>query len=213
MLDMDRPTDFNRRHDGLEEFLMACVCVAGKSAHVQADRLTAFLAAIPRVLGEANTPFAKVRRADAGGTLRARLEAVGMGKYDLIERSFRAMAADPGLDLFKAGVADLMRLPGVGMKTARFFVLHTRPDTRVAVLDTHLRKHLVGEGFAPPAFPPSSPLVYRVREETVLRLVDRAGLTPAEYDLAAWSAHRRPPAARGPRPGRRGRTPALQSPA
>jgi thermostable 8-oxoguanine DNA glycosylase len=132
-----------------------------------------------------------------------------MGKYDLIERSFRTMATDPTLDLRKAGIGDLLRIPGVGMKTARFFVLHSRPDTQAAVLDTHLRKHLKELGYEPPAFPPVSPLVYRVWEDTVLRLVDRAGLTPADYDLTAWMDHRRPPpAGRGSPAGRRARCPA-----
>ena len=45
MIDMDRPTNFDRTDRELEEFLMVCVCVAGKSAHSQAARLARFLSA------------------------------------------------------------------------------------------------------------------------------------------------------------------------
>lgn len=208
MIDLDEPTDFARKRAGLEEFLMAAVCVAGKSAHVQAGRLHRFLYESPtgREFG-ASAPFDKVRMMVFRRELHRELVRVGMGKYLLISTSFREMVRDLDLNLRKCPWQRLTEIPGIRPKTAKFFVLHSRPDQRLAVLDTHMHKKLKAEGYDPPAFPPANPFYYAFWQDVVLRLADAAGASPAAFDLASWREFRRPPpgSRRGPPAGRSGR--------
>ncbi len=194
---MDRPTDFNRSVAELEEFLMAGVCVAGKSALTQARRLGLFLRSPFLAKSELGlSPFEKVKALSARSRLYDVLVQVGMGKYSLITQSFRAMTRDPHLDLRVCSWERLAQIPGIGIKTAKFFVLHSRPNQALAVLDTHMHKHLVQNGFAPPRFSPASRSAYTLWQTEVLGLADRAGMSPAGFDLHVWSKYRRP---EGPR--------------
>lgn len=213
MIDLDNPTDYDRLHCQLEEFLMAAVCVAGKAAHVQAARLHRLLYEHPHALVDvARGPFAKIRAMIDLGCLFESLQAVGMGKYQLLTAAFRAMAAR-SWNLWTAPWQALTAIPGVREKTAKFFVLHSRRGERVAVLDRHVHSKLRAENYSPPPFPPTNPLTYAFWEGVVLRLADRAGLTPAAYDLAAWRAFRRPPPAPAAPPGTPGRPAGRRSPA
>lgn len=193
MINLDEPTNFNRLRGELEEFLMAAVCVAGKSAHVQARRLHRFLYE-PEFAQEAvaRTPFDKVRAMIRHRRLHKSLVRVGMGKYQLISASFRKMV-ESDLDLWACPWQRLTEIPGIKTKTAKFFVLHSRPDQRLAVLDTHMHKKLKAVGYDPPPFPPTNPFMYSFWQDVVLRLADAAGASPAAYDLASWREFRRPP--------------------
>lgn len=195
MIDMDEPTNFSRKRGELEEFLMAAVCVAGKTAHVQASRLHRFLYESDEFdVSVSRTPFDKVRAMLQKRSLYRNLVQVGMGKYQLITASFRAMVADPELNLWECPWQRLTEIPGIKIKTAKFFVLHSRPDQQLAVLDTHMHKKLKAEGYSPPAFPPANPFFYTFWQRIVLSLADRDGLSPADFDLRTWREFRRPPA-------------------
>ena len=129
MIDPNKVTNPARSAAELEEFLLFCVVVAGKNADQQARKLERFLGG--------RRPFAFIRASDGDGTLEARLRDVRLGKYTLLGRSFRELSRS-GADLRAVGWEELTRFPGIGIKSAKFFVLHSRPNEMHGVLDTHV---------------------------------------------------------------------------
>ena len=94
------------------------------------------------------------------------------------------------LDLRTCRLDDLLKIHGVGNKTARFFLLHAREGCNYAVLDTHilawLRTHGVEEA---PKTTPTDNKIYRALEKK-FRYISRLcypHLADAEIDLLIWS--------------------------
>jgi thermostable 8-oxoguanine DNA glycosylase len=133
-------------------------------------------------------PFEKVRLHGADG-VRQNLTACKMGQYTRITNAFMQMA-NSGLDLRTCTVDELETVHGVGMKSARFFLMHTRPNQQFAVLDTHILKHLKEMGYDVPKRTPTVPSMYRKVEGYFMELVAKSGLTIAEYDLMIWTQKR-----------------------
>jgi hypothetical protein len=152
MIDPNDVTDPARSPRQLEEFLLFCIVVAGKNADQQARKLEDFL--------KGREPFAFIRSLGAEGGVEERLEHVKLGKYRLLGDSFRRLAG-AGLDLRKCSWEALTQFPGIGIKTAKFFVLHSRPGEMHGVLDTHvlgwMRARLAAAGTLRPGAPRHSP--------------------------------------------------------
>ncbi len=195
MIDPSNVTNPARTEPELEEFLLFCVVVAGKNADQQARKLDRFLG--PR------KPFAYIRASDREGTLDARLREVRLGKYSLLARSFRELARS-GADLRRCGWEDLTRFPGIGIKTAKFFVLHSRRGEMHGVLDTHvlgwMRDHWEPGSRRTSAVPrhsPQDPAHYRFWETVYFGMVSArhhaaaAGAVDwARFDLDLWKERR-----------------------
>ena len=196
MIDPNNVTNPARTAAELEEFLLFCVVVAGKNADQQARKLDRFLGG--------RRPFAFIRAIDRGGTLGVRLREVRLGKYSLLARSFRELARS-GADLRTVAWEELTRFPGIGIKTAKFFVLHSRPDEMHGVLDTHvlgwMRDHWAPAGPRPLAVPrhsPQDPRTYRFWETVYFGMVSarrhRAdggrAVDWARFDLDLWRERR-----------------------
>lgn len=190
MVDPLNVTDFGRTRDELEEYWLFCLAVAGKKASVIAAKIDEFLSE-----ARAESPLSYVRRLDAQGALLDRLVAVKIGKYGLLARAYSASAAPGAPDLATAGVEALESLPGVGPKTARYFLLHTRRNACVAVIDTHVLKYLRALGHDVSRGFPSARDYLRL-EKIMLAEMDASGMGPAEFDLAVWSHY----ATKGERP-------------
>lgn len=182
MVDPTNITDFNRTREQLEELLLFCIVVAGKTATIQAKKLEEFL----NIKTKYTFPFDKVKRLIKTGKLLERLEKVKLGQYRKIEKSFQQVIK---LDVQKCTVEDLEHIYGIGPKTARFFMLHSRPKQRVAVLDTHILKwfneHL--EVKAPKSTPPLKQ--YKKLEEMFLKYCDTHNYDPATLDLEIWNKY------------------------
>lgn len=196
MIDPSNVTNPARGVADLEEFLLFCIVVAGKNADQQARKLERFLGG--------RGPFAFVRASDRDGTLEARLRDARLGKYGLLLRSFRELSRS-GADLRACTWEDLTRFPGIGIKTAKFFVLHSRPGEMHGVLDTHvlgwMRDHWAPSGRQPPAVPrhsPQDPNAYRFWETVYFGMVaakhHRGAGAPAvdwaRFDLDLWKERR-----------------------
>ncbi len=196
MIDPNNVTNPARTAAELEEFLLFCVVVAGKNADQQAAKLERFLGG--------RKPFAFVRASDRDGTLDGRLRDVRLGKYSLLGRSFRDLSRS-GADLGTCGWEDLTRFPGIGIKTAKFFVLHSRPSEMHGVLDTHvlgwMRDHWEAAGPRPAAVPrhsPQDPASYRFWETVYFGMVtarhhrgaNGAAVDWARFDLDLWKERR-----------------------
>jgi len=172
-------TNYNRTDAELQAFWLFCILVAGKNADTAAGVLGRMLQEVP----EGSTPFEYLRSLGSIA-LRNSLVAHRAGQY---ARVTRAIEESLSLDLRTASIEDLEGIFGVGPKTARFFVLHSRPGVRVAVLDTHILKWLRDHHeFAPKSTPGRRQ--YAELERAFLRLADAyfPGVAIADVDLLIW---------------------------
>jgi thermostable 8-oxoguanine DNA glycosylase len=179
MIDPTKPTNFNRTSSELEEWILFCVVVAGKSSFQQAQKLDAFL----KLETEGNSPFEKLQIMDKKGLLRYNLEQVKMGQYNRIEKVFRSlmpyMISTVTLDL-------LEQVPGIGPKTSRFFMLHSYPNQNIACLDTHILHWMREQGYDAPKSTPNLKK-YKVLEVCFLHEANKRGMSPAELDIQIWN--------------------------
>jgi hypothetical protein len=199
MINPDDVTNYNRTKYEKEEFLLFCCCVAGKSAFQQAEKLDKFLDLLVKsyyreltydssILAiNPDSPFALLRLHDIE-TVKNYLKDVKMGQYDRLTNLFLGLALV--VDVDTVTVEELESFKGVGPKTARFFVVHTRPNERYIVLDTHILAYLREEGFDTPKSTPTGN-TYKNIENLALALVDSSGMTPADWDLSIWKSRRR----------------------
>lgn len=176
-------TNFNRSSQELEVFYLFVVAVAGKKATVIAQKIYDFLLGC----GYGGSPFERVRQMVAARCLRENMERVKLGKYRLLEQSYAAASASPVLDLSTASVDELEMLPGIGKKSSRFLIVHSRPDMNLAVIDTHILKYLreVGAPSVPETIPTGNE--YLRLERIVLEWAKQHGMKPHVFDLAIWS--------------------------
>lgn len=175
-------TNFNRTDAELELAWMFCMSVAGKTARVVAKQLEAFL-----LLEGSGSPYERVRAMIQKGTLLDNMKTARLGKYNLLEKGYTQSLS---LDLRTVTREDLRAIPGVGYKTASYFILHTRPGQNIATLDRHVLNHLGKIGYAVPDGTPNDKR-YLELEKVFLAEAKKAGKTAAEYDLELWNQYSR----------------------
>lgn len=187
-IDSHNVTDYNRSIEDLQAFWLFGILVAGKNSEVQARKLAQFLE--PADLRN-ETPFNYIewllrQKWNDQSMLLEMMQVNKMGQYT---RIFKSFTQSIGLDLEFCTVADLETVHGVGSKTSRFFLLHSRKHQQYAVLDTHILKWMGSElGVDVPKATPSGKR-YRKLEETFLDHCEQNGLSPAELDLQIWSRY------------------------
>lgn len=116
------------------------------------------------------------------------MKSAGIGCYSQKAITFMQLA-ESNLNLKSCGVEDLEKIKGIGPKTARCFLIHSRPNQRLAGLDTHILKYLREKGIdAPLSTPPAKK--YKKLEQEFIKLADNAGKSVAEFDLEIWLTYR-----------------------
>ena len=188
MVDPANVTNYRMSQYELEEFALFSIVVAGKTASTQARLLQDFLNDIPALfLGEIS-PFAKIRYMINGGILRDKLEKSKLGQYTKIYKAFREIVMLP-IDLRTCTVEELEAIHGIGPKTARFFILHSRPNQKVAALDTHILRYMREElGIPTPKSTPSGKK-YAELEQLFIKHAEDLGRDTAELDLEIWNRY------------------------
>lgn len=183
MIDPTKITDFTRDQHQLEEFWLFCIAVAGKTATQIAAKIDDFLSG----RREAEGPYDFVRRLVAEGRLKSELERVKMGKYKLLVQGYAESVAETGPDLLAATPRDFEEIYGVRHKTSRFFLLHSRHNADVAVIDTHVLKFLKHCGYENiPDSVPQNDRYYEL-EDLMKQEASRSGMGMAAFDLAVWN--------------------------
>lgn len=178
MINPSKITDFFRTDAELEEFLLFAIVVAGKTATTQAKKLGNFL-------NVHYGPFAYVQFLIEYNALVHELEKHRLGKYRLIEKAFKEVIK---LNPRTCTLQELIKVPGIGLKTAKFFLCHSRAKERHAVLDTHILKWLDSQGWPDlPKISPQNLTKYTRVELMFFKECELAGKTPAELDLAIWN--------------------------
>lgn len=182
MINPKEITNFNRTKAELEEFLLFCIIVAGKTASIQAKKLDLFL------INDKNlSPFELVKSYIEQDILLEKIQTIKLGQY---KRLIKAFAQVLKLDVFNCTIADLESITGIGPKTARFFILHSRPNQKVAVLDTYILKWLreeQGIHNTPKSTPDSK--TYLVLEQFFLIYCETYNVSPATLDLEIWNKY------------------------
>lgn len=176
-------TNYNRNQRELEEFLMFSIMVAGKSAKQTAQKLNQFLN--HREDGE--SPLEFVDNLLHEGSLDHMMKQCRLGQYGRLGKAFAGIVKFQGR-LHEVSVEDLESINGIGPKTARFFVLHSRQNVRHAVLDTHILKWLKLHGENAPKSTPTGKK-YAMLEQAFLTYAWKYEMNPADLDLHIWKQY------------------------
>ena len=179
MIDPSNITDYNLTPHKLEEALLFWICVAGKTAKTIAPRLDNLLNSL-----EGNSPFEKIKNTGLD-QLSVKLKENGIGCYSIKAKSLWDLV-NSGLDLSTCTVDDLEGVYGIGMKTSRCFLIHSRSETNCAGLDTHVLKFLRDMGHDVPRSTPGSKKKYKEIEQLFLNYVNDSHMSVAELDLYIW---------------------------
>ncbi len=190
MVDPDNITDYNRTDRELEEFMVFAICAAGKNANTTAKILNDIFDAAELVV---EMPISFLARKK---NLPDYLKKKGIGCYNNRAKTIHELDKTikmEGYFLRSASIDDLEAIHGIGPKTARFFIMHSRRDQRVAALDTHILKELKANGIDVPKSTPPAGKRYNELEKEFIKLADKAGKHVADYDLEVWLKHRKTP--------------------
>lgn len=201
MVDPTTITNFSRTDAELEEFAVFCVVVAGKNAISSAkavykleDYLSLSLIALcDKTFLRMIDYYVEQSGLDKFAEL---LKMSGVGCNKAKSKTLAVLAHRVGLgetNLRTCSVEDLEQISGIGSKTARYFILHSRPAQRFAVLDTHILKYLRSLNLSinvPMSTPPKGSKVYKMLEATFLKQCDVQNKTPAVLDLELWNLYR-----------------------
>jgi len=189
MINPDFITNYERTVAELQEFLMFCIVVAGKQAWVMSRKLDGFMIDLFMASG-IELPFEAMDDVDDNGLLMQLLVSNKLGNYRKLYRCFKEIIrAD--LDLRGCTVEELEEIHGIGPKTARYFVLHSREEAEVACLDTHILRWLRWQGHDAPFSTPTGKK-YQELERQFIQEAAKRDMTIAELDLKIWVESRRP---------------------
>ena len=184
-------TNFNRTEEELEEFLIFAILVAGKGAEQQAKKLDAFLNYhYPTNRRFKNKPFEYIEWLLDWNMLDIIMKEFKLGQYNRIGHAFTEIVKFKGR-LKKITLEELESIKGIGSKTARFFLLHSRKDAQFAVLDTHILKWLREQGYDAPKATPTKKK-YAVLEKIFLTEAWKREMLPADLDLMIWKSYATP---------------------
>lgn len=185
MIDPYNITDFNRSDKDLQRFWLFCVLVAGKNSDWAAVCLRRFLH------NTKEYPLDYIKWLHLTGSLHQRLVEARTGQYGRVGRAF---IESVGLDLRTCSLEALESIYGVGPKSVRFFLLHSRPGSVYAVLDRHVLKWMRDHGVqAPRDTPPRN--TYPKYEAQAIKLIKQQfpDVPIADADLHVWKTTRTTP--------------------
>ena len=188
-------TNYDRTEEELQLFLLFCIVVAGKTAYIQAEKLEQFLLSVNKrlMMPENVKPFQTIKSAEQHGILFEEIKLAKLGQYKKIYSGFKYIS-EHEFNLSRMTTKILEEIPGVGMKTSRFFLLHS--DTfykdQIAILDTHILK-FIKENIddRAPKSTPVIPLTYRFWENMFLVWCKKNNKSVADFDLEVWKSYAR----------------------
>lgn len=179
LIDPTNITNFSRTDAQLQAFWLFGAFCAGKNS----DYASKCLAKLLSKCGN-QTPFEYLRSL-GNVAIHNALVAAKIGQY---ARLTRFIEESIQLDLRTASLQDLMGVFGIGPKTARFFLLHSRPDCECAVLDCHILKFLRENSVDAPQQTPTNQKQYIELEKKFLFIakLQFPQMSVAQIDLMLW---------------------------
>ena len=193
MIDPLNITNFSRNKAELEAFLIFAICVAGKKSKEVAPKVVNFINSLVDQDDRQINPFEGIYLLFCSDLLEDSIREHRLGKYNDLIKAFWDISIMLNNRLNKCNLNELQSCHGIGPKTARFFLLHSRPNQKYVVLDTHILKWVREEirSDAPKATP-TSDKTYREWEDIVIRHLRNKGVTNfAEFDLNKWKHYAR----------------------
>lgn len=186
MIDAENITDYTLDTAELEARLIFWVFAAGKNG-TRAANITNYLLNYWRNIDKTSSPFNMLMYYPYG-ELSDLLKQLKTGCHNIKAKTLYDICR-ANIDLATCTATDLEKIYGIGMKTSRCFIIHSRKDAQYAGLDTHMLKHLKSLGHDVPKSTPTKNK-YLTLEKTVLILAKQAGKSPAEYDLEVWNKYK-----------------------
>ena len=187
MIDPKNITKFENTIEELEEVLLFWILAAGKNAITASKCLEKLLFEIQEILDcPARKPFYFLSKFDIE-ELSYLMKRNGIGCYNNKSRSFFEISRS-NLDLRTCSAFDLEKIYGIGMKTSRCFIIHSRKNAKYAGLDVHLLRYLKDKGYDVPKQTPNRKEYLRL-EKIFLELVENTTLSVADYDLMIWKQY------------------------
>jgi len=153
MVDPIHFTKFDRTVIELEEMALFSLLVAGKNALTTAKGLDRLLQRSHIGMKEFQ-PFASLRAFDQT-LIMAMLYSSGIGCYKSKSIGVHQLV-NSGLDLRTCTADDLEKIHGIGLKTSRMFILHSRRNAEVACLDVHILRYMADRNYDVPKTTPSN---------------------------------------------------------
>lgn len=183
-IDPTKITNFERTDAELQAFFIFCALVAGKNSDFAANVISKLL---QKAKWTERTPFEYFRELGEIGIHNA-LVASKSGNYNRITRFIMESL---NLDLRTATQEELMNVHGIGPKSSAFFLLHSRPNLELAVLDVHLLSYLRDKGVDTPKQTPSNIKKYLELQNQFLYLakLDFPFMSVADIDLLIWTKY------------------------
>ena len=193
MIDPKKVTDYNRNEWQLQEFLIYCVCVAGKKSEIESPKVRKFC--MDARFGHGLTPFELIRKLLSVSSveedgLMQHLKKYKIAPYQQRYNSFKDIVTLVDTDLRKVTIDQLQEVRGISTKTSRFFLTHSREDFDEPVLDTHILRFLSDFGYNDvPKSTPQNPKVYE-RLSRLFRSIARfEGKSVTDFDLEVWTKY------------------------
>jgi thermostable 8-oxoguanine DNA glycosylase len=193
MIDATKITNYNLDTYGLQQHILFWICASGKNGVTAAKSLHGLLQILKYkcnidtfpIVNDLS-PFEMIKQQKRH--LVYFMKAAGIGCYNLKSKTFLDLASS-NLDLKNCTSIDLENIKGIGPKTAKCFIIHTRRDAKCSGLDRHILTFLRDKGYNAPLSTPSSKKEYGRLEQIFLNLVPK-DKTIAEFDLSIWLEYR-----------------------
>lgn len=183
-LDPDNITNFNLNEDELQLNILFWICAAGKNGHTSARCLSNLLSQFS-LLTKETSPFNIIKKIY---DLPNELKKSGIGCYNNKSRTIKELI-NKNLNLKNCSIDDLESIWGMGPKTVRCFLIHTRKNQKLAGLDRHVLRFLKEMGYDVPRNSPNKKK-YRELEKIFIKIADSLNKTPSELDLEIWKKKR-----------------------
>lgn len=188
MVDPANFTNFKLDGQGLQEYALFSLMVFNKNADQTAKKLERFLTWC-RGRSQTNGHFAAIRQKLKTHSAFDLVKEFKFGNTTIKSNGLEKLV-NAKLDLWTCTPDDLETIPGFGMKTSRFFILHTQENARCACLDTHILQWL--KYYTDEDVPKSTPSrgKYLRLEKMFLNIADAMGIHPAILDIRIWNKQR-----------------------
>ena len=187
MINPAEVTNYNRTQYELEEFILFCINVAGKKSAIEAPKLEVFIERAKDITKE-SAPFNCIRKLIKLGRLNEIMHWAKLSPYAQRYNSYVAVSKIK--DLQSVSLNRLLEVPGIGLKTARFFLSHSREDFDEPMLDTHILRYLRDQGYVDaPKSTPSNENTYLYFANIFKNIARQLGKSVTDLDLEIWKQY------------------------
>ena len=187
MINPAEVTNYNRTQYQLEEFILFGINVAGKKSSIEEPKLEVFIERAKNITKE-TFPFNCIRKLIELGRLQEIMHWAKLSPYKQRYNSYVAVSKIQ--DLRTVTLNKLLEVAGIGLKTARFFLSHSREDFDEPMLDTHILRFLRDEGYKDaPKSTPSNVGIYSYYANVFKMFARTLGKSVTDLDLEIWKKY------------------------